>query len=571
MTAGDKTRRFLGNTLALLLISATTLWANPIPSYAANGLDVMDRQREQVQPAPRSLPKMIITEEGKTTDADVGALFTLNTLMIEGATVFPQEELLAPYAELFGKKITLSKVYQIAAELTKKYRDAGYLLSRVVIPEQQVDQSGASIRLFAVEGFIEAIQYSGDERVLENFKSYFSPAENRILSQKPLKHSVLERYLLLMQDLPGINVSSRFQKGATPGASILLLEVQGNLVEGSLSWGNTGTDSSGPGVASAGIAVNSLPIIGSKTSLNYSQANDPREYWSLQVTESYQMWNGLTFKASYAYSDSPEQDTDFARTFDYTTQSHTFNLGVSYPIIRSRDLNLSVGLNYEHRNSEADVFDERFTKDRLRTLSTNLNFDFSDVIGGVTQIIPTLYCGLDVFDASDESLEASNSLAPAEFWKFGVYASRNQQLPYKFSLFTAAEVQLSDTTLASYNKFFLGGMQFGRGYDPGIVEGDNGVALSAELRWTHHFTDKRGFQIFSFYDWGRVWTNKSVVGSPDDEDGSSVGAGVRFWWDFEKSWTPNLNITAFLAQPLERAGDDDGNSPRAVVQFSLGF
>jgi len=146
MSADDKTRYFLGNILALLLISATTFWINPI--LASNSLGVMDRQREQVQAAPRSLPKMIITEVRKTIDADVGAVLTLNSLMIEGATVFPQDELLAPYTELFGKKITLSKVYQIVADLTKKYRDVGYLLSRVVIPEQQVDQSVASIHFF---------------------------------------------------------------------------------------------------------------------------------------------------------------------------------------------------------------------------------------------------------------------------------------------------------------------------------------------------------------------------------------------------------------------------------------
>ena len=92
--------------------------------------------------------------------------------------------------------------------------------------------------------------------------------------------------------------------------------------------------------------------------------------------------------------------------------------------------------------------------------------DFSDALGGVTQIIPTIYRGLNVFDATNESLDASNSLAPAEFWKFGIYVSRNQQLPYNFSVFTAAEAQFSDASLSSYNKFFLGGSQFGRGYDP---------------------------------------------------------------------------------------------------------
>lgn len=555
----------------LLALSAGLVISSPSNSFAANSLDILDRQRDQSRPAPRSQPKIQITEDGKPSGTGVGAQFTLQSLQIAGSTVFSEDELLAPYRKLFGTQINFAKLHAITAELTKKYRDAGYLLSRVIIPEQEVEQSGATIRLLVVEGFIESIEYTGDSRVLERFKSYFVPAEKKLISQKPLKHSVFERYMLLMQDVPGIDISSRFQKGTLPGASILVLDVQGDMVEGSLGWGNTGTDASGPGIASASLAVNTLPVIGAQTSISYAQANNQREYWSLQIAERYQMWNGLTFNASYAYSDSPEMDTDFARLFDYTTKSHTFNLGASYPIIRSRDLNLSLGVNYEHRNSDADVLGERFTKDRLRTLSVNANMDFSDALGGVTQIIPTVYRGLNIFDATNESLDASNSLAPAEFWKFGIYASRNQQLPYNFSFFTAAEAQFSDSSLTSYNKFFLGGSQFGRGYDPGVIEGDNGFAVSAEPRWTYYLTDKAALQFFAFIDWGTVWTSKSVWGVPDSQDASSVGGGVRLWGHVGDERLPDFNISAFIGQPLERAGDDSGDSPRVVVQVGLYF
>lgn len=531
----------------------------------------MDRQRDQKRPAPLSQPKIQITEEGIPTDPTGGAQFTLRSLQISGSTVFSEDELLAPYQELFGSQISFARLYVITAELTKKYRDAGYLLSRVIIPEQEVDQSGAAIRLLVVEGFIESIEYTGDARILERFKSYFAPAEKRLVGRKPLKHSEFERYILLMQDVAGITISSRFQKGTLPGASILILNVQGDLVEGSLSWGNTGTESSGPGIASAGLSVNTLPIIGAQTSVSYTQANNYREYWSVQVAERYQMWNGLTFSASYAYSDSPEMDTDFARLFDYTTKSHTFNVGASYPIIRSRDINLRLGINYEHRNSKADVFDERFTRDRLRTLSINANMDFSDSLGGVTQIIPTLYRGLNVLDATDESFDASNSLAPAEFWKFGIYASRDQILPHGFSVFTAAEAQFSNSSLSSYNRFYLGGSQFGRGYDPGVIEGDNGFAVLFEPRWTYPLSANTALQLFTFIDWGTVWTSESVWGVPDSQEAASFGGGIRLNGHVGDDYLPDFNLSAFIAQPLKEAGDDPGNSPRFVVQVGLSF
>lgn len=554
-----------------IFLSAALILTPPYSSMAANSLDILDRQRDQKRPTPLSQPKIQITEDGIPANLGGEAQFTLHSLQIVGSTAFSEEELLAPYQALFGSRISFAHLYAITAELTKKYRDAGYLLSRVIIPEQEVEQSGAAIRLLVVEGFIETIEYTGDARILERFKSYFAPVEKRLVGRKPLRHSDFERYMLLMQDVAGITISSRFQKGTLPGSAKLILDVQGNLIEGNLGWGNTGTEASGPGIASAGLSVNTLPAIGAQTTLSYAQANNYREYWSVQIAERYQMWNGLTFNASYAYSDSPKMDTDFARLFDYTTQSKTFNAGASYPLIRSRDLNLSLGINYEHRNSRADVFDERFTRDRLRTLSVNANMDFSDSLGGVTQIIPTLYHGLKIFDASDESFDASNSLAPAEFWKFGIYASRDQYLPHGFSVFTAAEAQFSDSSLSSYNRFYLGGSQFGRGYDPGVIEGDNGFAALLEPRWTYQLASETNLQLFTFIDWGTVWTSKSVWGVPDSQDAASAGGGIRLNGQMGDDYLPDFNVSAFIAQPLKKAGDDPGDSPRFVLQVGLSF
>ena len=377
--------------------------------------------------------------------------------------------------------------------------------------------------------------------------------------------------MLLMQDVPGLEIKSRLKKGTQTGGSILVVDVQAEFLEGSISWGNTGTESSGPGIGSASLSINTLPVIGARTTIAYSQANNFKEYWSWQVMESYQMWNGLKFTGSYAYSDSPETDTDFARLFDYEQRSHTFNFGVSYPVIRSRELNLSLGLNYDHRNSDADVLDERFTRDRLRTLSFSANLDFADSLGGINQIIPTLYRGLDIFDATDEALDSTNSLAPANFWKFGLYASRDQMLPKNFSVFAAIDSQFSDSSLSSYNRFYLGGSRFGRGYEPGIIEGDNGFAALLEPRWTYRFNDENKLQLFFFVVWGTVWTSKSVWGSPDSETASSAGAGFRFVGHVGDEHLPDFNLSAFIAQPLEGAGDNDADYPRFVVQVGITF
>lgn len=541
-------------------------------AFSATSIDILDRQRGQAIPEPLSKPQIRIAEDGTMQGMSESTPFTLNSLRIEGSTAFSEADLLAPYRDLIGKKISFSRLSVIAAALTKKYRDAGYLLSRVIIPEQEVDENGANIRLLVIEGYIESIEYVGDKGIQERFRSYFSPIQHRIVGEKPLSHNQFERYMLLMQDLPGMKIASRFKRGEKPGGSILVIDVGYRLVNGGISYGNTGTESAGPFIGTASVSLNTLPVIGAQTTVSYSQANNYKEYWTVTVAERYQIWNGLTFTGSWSRSDSPEMDTQFARDFDYRSDSDTFNIGVSYPIIRSRDMNLFAGLNYEHRNSQKYILDERFTKDHLRAISGNINFDFADSLGGVTQFITTLTHGLNIWDASDKSVIATNSLAPAEYWKIDLYASRNQSLPWDFSFLTQAEAQFSDQSLSSYNKFFLGGSRFGRGYDPGVVEGDNGFAASAEPRWTYALTDTTSLQLFVFIDWGTVWTNESVWGTPDQQTLSSAGGGIRLWGHEGNEYLPDFNVSAYVGQPLQQIkGDSDFYNTRFVFQAGMNF
>lgn len=557
--------------LLSLILPASSLWI-PVEAFGASSLDIMDRQRMLNLSEPLSKPKIIVKEDGTLQGAQEGTQFLLKSLSISGCTVFAEPQLLAPYKDLIGKPTNFSQLSVIAAALTRKYREAGYLLSRVIIPEQEVDQNGANIRLQVIEGYIESIEYNGGDRIRERFKSYFSPIEKNLVGYKPLRHIVFERYMLLTSDVPGIKVSSRFKKGNVPGGSILVIDVDDQIVEAEISYGNTGTESAGPFIGTASLAVNTLPVIGAQTSVSYSQANNYKEYWTITAAQRYQMWNGLNFTFTYSHSDSPEMDTEFARQFDYRSKSDTFNFGISYPIIRSRDLNLFAGLNYEHRNSDAYVLDERFTKDHMRAVSGNINFDFADSLGGVTQLITTLTRGLNIWDATDYSILASNSLAPAEYWKIDLYGSRNQQLPFNFSFFTAAEAQFSNESLSSYNKFFLGGSRFGRGYDPGVVEGDNGFAASAEPRWTYALTDNTSLQLFGFIDWGTVWTNESVWGTPDQQSLSSAGGGIRLWGHEGNEYVPGFNISAYVGQPLQQIkGDSDFYNTRFVFQAGMNF
>jgi len=541
---------------------------NPLPAFAA-AIDVLDRQR-QVQPGPKAQPPLRVQEEAGRPVYDQSLRFTLASLRLEGSTVFSEQELLAPYASQYGSQVSFDAVNKIAAELTKKYRDAGYLLSRVVLPAQELEPLKADVRLVAVEGYIASVEYEGEEKFVERFRSYFSRVEKKLLGKRPLRHKDFEREMLLLQDLAGIKATSRFKEGTERGASILVLTVESKIIDATLGWDTNGTESAGPHMFNASLGFSTLPLIGAKTILSYSQAANPQEYHNIRIAQSYQFSCGLLLEGSYAYSYSPEQNTAFARQFDYRTRSDTFNFGVTYPFIRSRDMNLSAGLSFESRDSFGELLSDKFTTDRLRSITAKISFDYADEWGGVTQFIPSYTRGLNVLHATDEKWDASNPLAPAEYSRFNFYLSRNQQLFGKFSVFTAISAQFTDSLLSSYNQFQLGGAQFGRGFEPGILQNDNGIAFTVEPRWTHQLTDKVSIQPYVFYDWGHVWGARRVPGVLDPETMSSVGAGLRLWGHVGKDYLPDFSLGIFVAKGLQHIRDK-GEYVRCGVSVSIMF
>lgn len=76
----------------------------------------------------------------------------LSSVEIEGNTVFSNDELEALYKGKYGENVTLADVYSIRDSITKKYREAGYVISRAVIPAQDFDKSAAKIKIRVIEG-----------------------------------------------------------------------------------------------------------------------------------------------------------------------------------------------------------------------------------------------------------------------------------------------------------------------------------------------------------------------------------------------------------------------------------
>src|SRR5205814_10442183 len=139
--------------------------------------DQPGRERERFEP-----PAVPLAQPGGPTiavpgiEAPPGAAETtlvIRQIRIVGATVYSAAQLAGLYADLIGKKVTLQAVYDLAQRITAKYGGDGYVLSRAIVPVQELDPNGAAVKIQVVEGYIESVQWPPQLSAYRDFFSYY--------------------------------------------------------------------------------------------------------------------------------------------------------------------------------------------------------------------------------------------------------------------------------------------------------------------------------------------------------------------------------------------------------------
>jgi len=481
--------------------------------------------------------------------------FTLTAVTIDGATAIPAASFDGLYADRIGQVVSLSEAYGWADAITKAYREAGYVLSRAVVPAQKI--SGGSIHIAVVEGFIDQVTVQGDT----------SPAlvayGEKLKSSRPLKADDLERYLLLANELAGVTVRSVLEPSPTvPGASDLTLVAVEKPVDATFELDNRGTRYVGPWQGYTSVGFNDILGLNERTSFRYATTSDPRELAYLELDESAPIDDDGTSALVTLNRTRAAPGYTLADLGAHTTGEEIL-LGVKHEFIRQRSEDFTLGLNFDYRDGTTILRTVRYnqapnTDDRVRALRLNGTYDVADLWSGQDQATFELSHGLPIFNASPFAQPiASRLYGDPEFTKLVVGLSRTTPLGGDFAVLTAMEGQTAfGSALLSGEQFGLGGGAFGRGYDPSEVTGDDGVAGKAELQYTPDLElgQLKYTQFYAFYDIGEAVTQHVhgpgtgfIAGTGQTTASlASTGVGVRL--ALFDNYTSNLE----LAKPLTR-------------------
>lgn len=532
----------LFSTIAFLIMAFNAFAINISPYSLYPGLVGKTIYRQQTMSASTS-PSVGIPSAKPSTDQSAIAAgedikFVLHRVMINGNYVVSTQTILAQFEPYLHKEISLAKLQSLVNEVTSVYQKEGYFLSKAYLPPQEINDGVVKVTI--AEGFVSAVVFKGGDKSQEKI---LQPYVDAVKAQQPSQLAEVEKRLLLMNDIPGIQVQSVFSEDKkTPLGATMTLFVKYTPVNGSITYDNYQTRYLGPYETMVNSQFNSVFFPSGTFSARALSAN---RYQSLNY---YEVRHDKTVGPSgFVWSlDAYQTQTNpqfILAPLDILGNSEDMNVSFKYPVIRSRKKNLYLLGQFDYMNSQSIALNALLFKDPVRDLMLTLQYNELR-FQGETSLMFAVDKGFAMWGASKRSLIPRSRLgATPDFIKGNFLLSRTQILNERFSIYGLINGQLTNNILLASETMTYGGPFIGRGYDMGQFIGDSG--LSGKIEGRINFNPDLAFlkqaQFYSFYDLGELWSHIPQV---PEYGGASAGVGMR------AALTTFLNLEGFVARPL---------------------
>lgn len=540
-------------SLACLLAGFAALAAAQTPPDAG----VLQRETERSlrtvpEVSPPAPPARPMAEDAKAARVQARAF------VIEGASLIPADELAGLLADLVGRSLTLGELEQAAQRIVRHYRERGWWV-RAYLPEQ--DATDGRIRIRVVEG-----RYGGLTREDAGGRVDGAWVERlvagRLVEGEPLPAAVIERGLLLANDLPGIRATGVLEPGDAPGLTRLRLRVDvedAPRVRGNIGLGNGGIKAIGTVQALGGLALDNLSGRGDRLALQGLTAkgvDSARLSWRLPVGAD--GWSVGAHASHLRY-----RLGDRFKTLDGKGKADTAGVEAQWAWLRQGDRNLSLFVGHEQRRYADDLLGAPSRRHRIDAFTLGLHGDRRDAFGGGGVLwggLRLAHGRLDIADvAGDKAADAAGPRAAGGYARLSGQLGRLQALDGGFRLLVDLSGQWADGNLSAPEKFVLGGPEGVRAYPVNEGTGDQGILLRLEAQRPFG----HGWLARVFYDAGQVRQHKRPWAGWDGGTGqpnrySLSGAGIGIGYDADIGRT-RWRLSANLAAPVGRNPGRDAN------------
>lgn len=484
---------------------------------------------------PRESSVELNLEGAPLTEGEGGGReIPISAVTFSGNSVYGDALLTAQIQDSLGDALDLAELQGLAHRISRFYRDNGYPFAQAILPKQDISQGTLHIRV--IEGRYGDVSVSSDDASLTDG---VAPYLSSLQPGDVIQGDQLERTALLLGDLPGIAVTPVMQPGDETGTGDFVAEVEPTQrVQGYVGVDNHGSHSSGRGRATLGVQANRVLKVGDELSATALYSEE--DLWLGRVAYSLPMgYQGLRGDVSYART-----EYDLRAPFNgFTGTADTTRLGLSYPLVRQQQTNLTASIGGEYTELNDRFQGVSYQKRYGHSWPLALQFDHRDALGqgGVTFGEARLQSG--------QINHAANPQVDGGYTKANLRLSRLQRLGQGVSLLLSGDMQWADSPLDSSEGMSLGGARGVRAYPQGETSGSRAWLTQLEVR----YQATAALAPYVFYDHG---ARLSYANEPS-ETLAGGGVGVRY---------SNGNWTLDTAVATQTTGDvaspDEQKDPR---------
>lgn len=575
---GSRSRHFISFSRAVLSLLILAAW--PLAPAAAQGQgQVTPPNRTELVPPDlrRDAQRPTLTVDGDLERAPCALdrpefadiRFTLKGAAFAGLDKVPGFSLEAAWRGFESREMPVSVVCDIRARANAILREAGYLAT-VEIPEQSL--ADGVVDFVVIFGRLTSIRVRGEAGPSERLVAGYL---GKLTEQPVFNTRDAERYLLLADDLPGFAVRLSLQPaaGGAPGDLAGEIAVLRERAAIDVSFQNLGSPQIGRFGGLVRGEVYDLTGLGDRTYLTLYSTLEFAEQQTVQVGHDFRVGSeGLRLGGQLTWS-TVEPDIG-QPAFDLESETLFASLFASYPVQRSRRHSLFADVGLDLVDQDVSVGTLPISRDRVRVAFLRLDGEVMDESairrdGGYTTFEPRFRArygiearhGLDILSASPDC--RANLLACAVGG--AVPPSRIEADPTAFVLrldggvefrpdplltfALNATAQLTGDPLPAFEEFAGGNFSIGRGYDPGAVLGDRGIAGAFEVRYgslAPKSIDGIALQPYVFTDAVFVWNEDPSLRPFNPNRLWSAGGGLR------AAWGARMQGDLGIAIPLER-------------------
>jgi hemolysin activation/secretion protein len=457
---------------------------------------------------------------------------TLQAVKLSGQTVFAETDLLSVLGEVKDKSYDFQGLEQLATQLANHYHLNGYPFASASLPAQ--DLKDGVLRIEIIEGRYGVISSSG-----EFLPEDAAPFLANLKTEDVIEAKLLERTMLIIDDLPMISVSPSVRPGQNYGTGDLDVRITRNSVwDGELGLDNLGNRFTGENRVKGTLNGYSKFMFGDMVRL--SAINTDQNMW-LGSLDYEAPLNGQGLRGQIGFAKTTYQ---LGKDYTYLGASgfaNVYTSKISYPVVRTQQHNLTLAVGYTEKQLQ-DRYVNSGTQNNKKSHAFPFSayFDARDAFmgGGLTYGNIAYTHGHLSLDDSLSASDATSAQTQGGFNKLNFEVARMQTLPADFSFFARYSAQLASKNLDSSERFNLGGIYGVRAYPIGEGMGDRGWVTQMELRYK--FDQVMGFLLL---DNGTSTSNVRPWGGQLSANTHLAGKGFGARVQQEKGWNWEASLS----------------------------